>query len=334
MAVSLAESKNNAQNDYDPEVIDEFRKESVVMDSLVFDDVVNPSGGGSTLTYGYRRLTTQPTAGSRALNSEYTPGNVTTTKFSTDLAVMGGSFQVDRVIAGIGPAASAAISLNLTQKIKATVTSFQDMVINGDTAVDANGFDGLDKALLGSTTEYGVGAVANWSDLDTVNTTSHKALDALDEFLALLDGTPTVLVGNQKVLAKIRAIVRRTSHYVREPVEGLIGQGNRPIYRESYGGIVFADAGNKAGTNNPIIPVATRTVATVSTTNLSDLYAYRVGLDGFCGISTVGGTLVQTWLPDFSIAGAVKTGEVELGPLAVVLKASRAAAVFRNIKVA
>jgi hypothetical protein len=38
-------------------------------------------------------------------------------------------------------------------------------------------------------------------------------------------------------------------------------------------------------------------------------------------------------MPDFSTAGAVKTGEAELGPAAVVLKKTKAAGVLRNIKV-
>lgn len=326
MAVSLAESKNNAQDDYNPAVIDEFRKESVVLDTLIFDDVVNPAGGGTTLTYGYRRLATQPSADTRAINNEYTPSNVTTEKHSVDLAVMGGSFEVDRVTAQIGPAASANVALNLSQKIKATRTKFQDLVINGDTDADANGFDGLDVALTNSDTEFNAddSIDADWVDLDT-GTNAHKALDQLDEFLSLLDGTPTIVLGNTKALAKLRAIVRRTSMYTREPIEGLVGQNGRPITRESYGGIILADPGNKAGTNNPIIPIAVD--------GTTSLYAYRVGMDGFHGVSTVGGTLVQTWLPDFSTAGAVKKGEVELGPVAVALKATKAAAVFRNVLV-
>lgn len=333
MATSLAEGKLNAQTDLNVAVIDEFRKESSIIDSLIFDDCVNPAGGGATLTYGYRRLITQPTAAFRAINSEYTASEVTTQHYTTELKPLGGSFQVDRVVAKIGPAASSAVSLNLSQKIKATATKFQDAVINGDTAVDVNGFDGLDKALTGSSTEFRAASVTDWSDLDTSQATKFTALDALDEFLALLDGTPTIVVGNQKALARVRAIVRRTSMYVREPIEGLVGQDGRPIYRESYGGILFADAGNQAGANTAIIPVETRTVG-VSTTNLTDLYAYRVGLDGFHGVSIVGGQLVDTWLPDFTKAGAVKTGEVEMGPVSVALKATKAAAVFRNIKVA
>lgn len=333
MPTSLAEGKLNAQTDLDVAVIDEFRKESSIMDTLIFDDAVNPAGGGATLLYGYRRQITQAGAAFRAINSEYTPGEVTTQHFSTELKPLGGSFEVDRVISRVGPAASGAVALNLREKIKSTATKFQDAVINGDTAVDAAGFDGLDKALTGSATEFNAGAVADWRDFDTNQGTKFGALDALDEFLSLLDGTPTVIVGNKKALARVRAMVRRTGMYVQNPIEGLVGQNGRPITREEYGGIVFADAGDKAGTSTPIIPIVTRTVATVSTTGLTDLYAYRVGLDGFHGVSTVGGQLLQTWLPDFTTSGAVKKGEVEMGPVSVALKATKAAAVFRNIRV-
>jgi hypothetical protein len=334
MPVTLAEAKKNTQDDLDLAVIDEFRKESTILDTLEFDAAVNPSGGGATLTYGYRRLTSQPTASTRAINSEYTPSEVTTERFTTDLAVMGGSFQVDRVVGELGPAASGAVSLNMSQKIKATRTTFQDLVINGDTASDANAFDGLDKALTGSDTEFRVDSVTDWVDLDTDAAVRFTALDAVDEFLHLLDGAPTVVLGNARALAKLRAIVRRTGQYVREPVEGLLGQNGRPIVRESYGNIVFADPGNKAGTNDPIIPIEDRTVDGTPATGLTDLYAYRVGLDGFHGVSTTGGVRIRQFLPNFETAGAVKLGEVELGPISIALKNTKAAAAFRNIKVA
>jgi len=333
-AVSLAEAKNNATDDLDVQVIDEFRKSSAVLDSLQFDQAVNPAGGGATLTYGYRRLITQPTASFRALNSEYTDSNVTTQKYSVDLAVLGGSFSVDRVIAQIGPAASGSVALNMAQKIKATSTQFQDAVVNGDVAVDANGFDGLDKALTGTDTEYRAAQVTDWSNFDTNPATVHQALDALDEFLSLLDGAPSIVLGNAKALARVRAAARRAGMYTRNPVDGLLGADGRPIEREQYGNIVFADPGAKAGTNNPIIPVENRTVGGTAATNLTDLYAYRAGLDGFHAVATAGGQIVASYLPDFTTPGAVKRGEVEMGPVAVALKATKAAAVFRNIKVA
>lgn len=436
MAVSLAEAKKNTTDDVDVAVIDEFRKESALLDAMIFDDVVNPAGGGATLTYGYRRQATQATAAFRELNTEYTPQNVTTSQHSVNLAVLGGSFEVDRVIAKLGPAASSAVSLNIAQKVKAAKAAFTDAVINGDVDVDANGFDGLDKALRGSSTEYNTTTAADWSDLDTVSATSHKILDALDEWLGLLDGTPTLIVGNDKSLARVRAAARRANMYVKSPVDGLTGPDGRPIVRESYGDLTFVDAGAKAGSNDRIIPVrtvdldntsytseitgtptggtfkynvtidgvtqetgtiaynaanadykaalealssvpansvtvtgtttktivfagalsrvvvtlalgtngltggttpsvtVTETATTTNTGSMTDLFAFRIGLDGFHGVSTIGGQLAQTWLPDFASAGAVKKGEVELGPVAVALKATKAAAVFRNIKVA
>lgn len=324
MAVTLAEAKNNALEDYDPFVIDEFRKSSVILDSLIFDDAVNPAGGGATLDYSYRRQETQPTAEFRAINTEYSPSTTTTKKYSTTLAVLGGAFEIDRILANVGPKGSDEVTRNINDKVKAAITLFQDTVINGDVGVNDKAFDGLDKALTGSSTEMKpTSDNYDWTDLEGEK--GNKAIDTLDEFLDLLDGTPTIVVGNKKALARVRAMVRRTSMYVREPIDGLANANGRPISRESYGGILFADAGEKAGSNDPIIPIAAD--------GTTSLYAYRVGLDGFCGITTTDGTLVKTWLPDFTQPGAVHRGEVELGPVGVALKATKAAGVLRKIKV-
>ena len=94
---------------------------------------------------------------------------------------------------------------------------------------------------------------------------------------------------------------------------------------ESYGNIPFVDMKAKPGTNNDVI-------ATDGTAGTTSLYAARLGLDGLHGVSFAGVAPVQTWLPDFSTAGAVKKGEVEMNA-AIALKATRAAGVFRKIKV-
>lgn len=331
-AITLEESKKNTTDDIDLNVIDEFRKESAILDSLIFDTAVNPAGGGATLTYGYRRLKTQATASTRAYGTEYSDQNVTTEKKSVTLSVMGGAFSVDRVLATLGPAASGDVALNMAQKIKATRAKFQNLVINGDIAKDEHGFDGLDKALTGSSTEYGKDKVTDWTDLDT-NGAAFKALDALDEFISALDGTPTVLVGNKQVLARVRAAARRSSMYTKNPMEGLLGPNGRPITREMYGDIILVDAGEMEGSSEQILKVTDHQVAGKNATGLTDLYAYRVALDGFHGVATTTGHLVRQWLPDFTTPGAVKRGEVELGPVAVALKSTKAAAVFRNIKV-
>ena len=153
MAVTLAQAKLNVQTDLDSMVIDEFRKSSFLMDNIPFHDCVSPTGGGSTLTYGYTRLVTQPTAAFRQINEEYTPAEVQKQRYNVDLKVFGGSFEVDRIIAGMGGIANE-VTLQMQQKIKAASALFSDTVINGNSTTDAKTFDGLDVALTGSSTEY------------------------------------------------------------------------------------------------------------------------------------------------------------------------------------
>lgn len=327
MPVTLAQAKLNTQDDLDAMVIDEFRKSSVILDTLIWHDAVSPMGGGSTLTYGYHRVLAQRGAAFRAINSEYTPAEATKARFTVDLKPLGGSFQVDRVLGQI--ARGSEVSFQMQQLIKATTTEFADELINGDTAVDANGFDGLDKALTGSTTEIGSGAadVTDWTNLDGAGV-AQQGLDRIDEFLALLDGAPTLILGNAKALSKLRAIARRANMYSESPTEGLIDVFGAPITRQRFGNVWLADPGDKAGTTDPIIPIYTDTA-----TGLTDIYAVRIGMDGFHGVAAAGQPLVRSWLPDFERAGAVKTGEAEMGPVGVALKATKAAAVLRAVKV-
>lgn len=330
MPVTLAQAAQNTQSDYDPFIIDEFRKDNPILDTMEFDQAVNPAGGGATLTYGYRRKVSTSGADFRAINAEYAPSEATTEAFSTELKVLGGSFQIDRVLANLGPAASGEVAFQMSDKIQAARRKFADAVINGDTAQDADSFDGLNVALTGSDTEFEASelGLANWTDLDTNGAAAHQVLDLLDEWLAALDGAPTVILGNRRAIARVRAVARRASMYTVSPMIGVAehdNEGNAIGRTERYGNIYLVDPGQKPGTNEDIIPL---------TAGATDLYAYRVGMDGFHGVTTVGSQLVQSWLPDFSTSGAVKTGEVELGPVGVALKKTKAATVLRGVTVA
>jgi len=317
MPVTLAEAKKNVQDDLQVGVIDEFQKSSFIMDNIIFDDCVSPTGGGATLTYGYTRLTTQPTAAFRAINTEYTPSEVTKQRYTVDLKVFGGSFEIDRVISNMGGIINE-VTLQMQQKIKAASALFSDTVINGDSAVDANAFDGLDKALTGSSTEFNTDSVIDLSTSAAVDSNYKAFVDLLDEFLMQLDGTPSMIAGNTKMIAKLRAVARRMGMY--QLTKNDFGQ---PV--EYYGAVPFVDLGAKPGSNSPIVSIDTDTGTT-------SLYAVRFGLDGFHAVSMAGVAPVQTWLPDFKTAGAVKKGEVEM-VAAVALKATKAAGVFRKIKV-
>ena len=317
MAVTLSEAKKNVQDDLQMGVIDEFAKSSFLFNNLTFDDCVSPTGGGATLTYAYTRLITQPTAQFRAVNEEYTPQEVEKQRYTVDLKVFGGAFEIDRVISNMGGIVNE-VTLQMQQKIKAAAALFNDTVINGDSAVDAKAFDGLDKALTGSSTEFIPTAAIDLSTSEKITENWQEFLDILDEFLMGLDGTPSFIGGNTKLIARIRAVARRAGMYQ-------ITKNNFGQQIEQYGNIPLVDFGTKAGSNSPVVPID-------STTGETSLYVARLGLDGFHAVSMAGVPPVQSWLPDFKTAGAVKKGEVEM-VAAVALKATKAAGVLRKIKV-
>jgi len=317
MAVTLAQAKLNVQDALQMGVIDEFAKSNFILNNIIFDDAVSPTGGGATLTYGYTRLVTQPTAAFRAINAEYIPQEVTKQRYTVDLKVFGGSFQIDRVLANMGGIVDE-VALQMQQKVKAASALFNDTVINGDSATNENAFDGLEKALTGSSTEYIPSSAINLSTSSAIDANWKAFLDELDEFLMGLDGTPSFIGGNTKLIAKIRACARRAGMYQ-------VTKDNFGQQVETYGNIPLVDLGTKPGSNDPVI-------ATDMATGETSLYAVRLGLDGFHAVSMAGQSPVKTWLPDFKTAGAVKTGEVEM-VAAVALKATKAAGILRKIKV-
>lgn len=315
--ITLEESKKYVLEDYQTGVIDEFQKSNWLLQHMTFDDVVSPTGGGAGLTYSYARQKTQGNAAFRDVNEEYTPSTIEIEKFYADLKIFGGTFQIDRIQAGMGGIASQ-VAIQMAEKIKAANALFNQTVINGDSAVDSKSFDGLEKAVTGSSTEYIPGAIIDLSTSSAIDTNYKVLLDELDLFLSSLDGTPSFIGGNNLLIARLRACARRSGAY-----QITIDQFGKNI--ESYNGIPFVDFGTKAGSNDPV-------VETNATTGISSLYAARLAMDGFHGISMAGQPLIKTWLPDFSTSGPVKTGEVEM-VAAVALKRTKAAGIMRGLKI-
>ena len=315
MAVTLAQARLNVTDDLQAGIIDEFAKSSYILNNIPFADVVSPVGGGATLTYAYTRQITQPTADFRKINAEYTTHEVQKQRYTTDLKVFGGAFEIDRIIAGMGGIVDE-VAWQSAQKVKAASALFSDTIINGNSSVDEDVFDGLDVALTGSDTE-----VTSNIDLSTsANVTANYMafLDILDEFLSKLDGAPSALLMNGNMAAKLRAVARRASMYQTT-------KDNYGRQVEMYGNIPFVDLGAKPGSNDPI-------VATESSGGTSPIYAVRFGMDAFHAISMAGQPPVKIWLPDFTTAGAVKKGEVEM-VAGCALKTTKSCGVLRGVKI-
>lgn len=166
--------------------------------------------------------------------------------------------------------------------------------------------------------------VIDLSTASAIDTNYKTMLDMVDALLAELDGRPTMFMANGALITKIKACARRAGYLT--PAEDAFG---RTV--ETYNGIPLVDLQYyfDGSTETPVVPIVTRNE---SVTGLTDLYAVRFGLDGFHAVSPMGGKIISTTLPDFSTAGAVKSGDVEM-VAATVLKKTRAAGVLRNVKV-
>ena len=313
MAITLQEAKVGMADKVDQQVVDMFRRSSHLLDKLTFDNTISPGTGGSTLTYGYIQLKSPATAAVRNVGGEYTPGEAKREKKTTSAVIMGGSFQVDRVLQNTAGAADE-VAFQAEQKIKATANCFHNMTINGD--AENGGFDGLKKLLSGTANEVtSAVSIATSSELDE---NYNAFLDEMDAFLATLDGSADMLMMNTQMLIKLRSIARRAGYYERS-----VDDFGKTV--ETYAGIPMVDMGKyfDGETSVDVIPTDSGKTA---------IYAVCLGLDGFHGISPTGTGVLNSYMPDLSAPGAVKTGEVEL-VAGVALKNTLKAAVLKDITI-
>ena len=148
MPITLAQAKVGMANHVDQQVIDQFRRGSMLLEALTFDNSVSPGTGGSTLTYGYTQLKTPAGADFRDINTDYTDTVADRETKSVDLKIFGGTFKIDRVLANTANGQINEVQFQLEEHIKATTNLFHYTAINGDKGT--KGFDGLDTLLVGT----------------------------------------------------------------------------------------------------------------------------------------------------------------------------------------
>lgn len=326
MAITLAEAKVGMADHIDQQIIDTFRRSSLLLDRMTFDNCISPGTGGSTLAYGYIQLLTPSTAAVRSINTEYTANEAKRTKKTTNAIIMGGSFSIDRVLQNTSGAVDE-LAFQLEQKIKATSNYFHNLVINGQSGTAGTGyvnstFDGLKKLLSDTSSEF-TSAVSLTTSAE-MDSNYNAFLDELDAFVSSIDGTPSMLMMNQTMLIKTRSIARRAGYYDRTKDD--FGR-----YVEAYRGVPMVDLGKYYDGTSSKDVVAT-SAATSTAAGTTDIYAVSLGLDGFHGISPAGTGVINSYMPDMNAPGAVKTGEVEL-VAGVALKNTLKAAVLKGIAV-
>jgi hypothetical protein len=220
--------------------------------------------------YRYNAEATLPAVEFRAVNAAYSESTGTVQQATEGLVILGGDADVDTFIEATRSNLNDQIDTQVGLKVKAAAFKFGDAVFNGDTAVDANSFDGLKKRLTGAQVitagTNGIPVVGNGaSDIDT-------AFDVIDATLAAagINGDDGALYMNDLILAKLGAAARRKLTPLGTDVVE-VGPVTKRV--TTYRGTPIFDAGLNLAQSR-ILP-QTETVGASSVT--SSIYAVRFG---------------------------------------------------------
>lgn len=326
MPITLNEMKVGMSDKIAQQVVDIFLRNSEILQLLPFDNCVSPQGG-STLTYAYVQKKLPSVAAFRALNTEYTAGAATLEKKTADLKIFGGAFELDRVIKQ-AEGRYNNMAFQMQEKILAAISLFHYTLINGDATTNANEFDGLDKMLAGTSTEFGTDAVIDVSTQETLKANADQFYEALQ--LLISETGADALLCNTRTISKIQTLARVLG-YKTETEEAF---GKKVM---SMDGVRFMDLGKHytvsgdTATGNDCVKAG---ITRDGGSGLTDIYGVKFDVnDGFHAASLTGNGAIHQYLPDFNAPGAVKKGEVEM-VAACVLKNTKHAGVLRNVKIA
>lgn len=316
--ITLAEAKKTQKTAIEQGVISEFQRGSRILDRLPFDAAVACGGSGSTLTYGYTVLKTPSSAAFRNINEEYTPNMAMRDEKTAQCKIFGGSWKIDRVIDDTS-GALREMNFQMQEKIEGAINLFNYNFINGDSSSNPKEFDGLKKLLEGSDTEYKLEEAIDLSTEAAIEQNKDYFIDVLDDFLSTLKGKPDMLIGNSKLIGKIKSVARRLGYFSQS--EDAFG---RTI--DKYDGIELVDLGvyDREG--------QTKDVVEIGEDGATSLYAVSFGENGVHGISPQGDKLIKTYGKDVTDTGVMREGEIE-AIMGIVIKDTKKAGVLTNIKI-
>src|SRR3972149_216189 len=142
MALSLAEAPKLSNDIGLQGVIETIVQDSPILQVLPFIEI---TGNGLT----YNRENTNPNAAFFDVGDTWTEGTPAFSQITATLKIVGGDADIDNFLlttrSNIQDLQAAVIRL----KAKAVQQKFEDTFVNGDTAVDAKSFDGVDKLTTG-----------------------------------------------------------------------------------------------------------------------------------------------------------------------------------------
>ena len=270
MAVTLEEIRANSNSKLVQGFINELITDSYLLSVLPFDNCMS-TNGISDLVYKYKRVTQGATAAFRGLNEEPAVSEVKTTPVTTSPGILSSAWEMDRVAK---QAADDLYALKVAESKNAIIRMFNKTIINGDTAENDKGFDGIAKALKGSSTEF-----TSSVDMGSIDRATALAFaNEMDTLLAALTRDPDVILMGKAMKTKVNAACRA------------LGINN----------VTMDDAGHRVNSWDGIRIEALNDGAIAT----DDIYALCIGMEDFHGITLVDDA-VSVALPDWSTPGAV-----------------------------
>lgn len=257
-ALTLVEAAKLSQSDLQRGVVETFILESVVLDRIP----LMPIEGNA---YAYNEEATLPGVEFRAVNSAFSESTGTYNQKTESLVIMGGDADVDTYLAKTRGNLNDQRAEVTRGKVKASRIKYQDAFINGDTAVDANSFDGLKKRLTG--TQVVDAATNGLAMVGTSDADRHAFLDLLDDALGRVVGGADAIYGNSLFRAKLRSIARRLGGWS----QFTMADFGKVV--ETYNSIPVLDIGKKADGTEIIPNNETQGTATDATS----IYAVKFG---------------------------------------------------------
>jgi hypothetical protein len=212
MAITLVEASKLSNDVLQQGVIETFARNSAVLEQLPFMEIAGNS-------YKYNQESTLPGVGFRAVNNAYTESAGVVNQQSEGLVIAGGDVDVDRFIVQTRGNINDQRAIQTQMKVKALALTWTKAFFEGDTATDANSFDGLQKRLSGKQV---LAAGANGATL---------TIPMLDELIDAVEGEPDVIYVSKAMRREVKKIIQGHNGYS----EGSYDAFGRPVM--TYGGI-------------------------------------------------------------------------------------------------
>jgi len=258
MALTLAEAAKLSNDVLLQGVIETVVYESPILQVCPFIEIV-----GNGLTYNQENAAA--TAAFYDVGDAWVESTPTFTQQTATLKILGGDADVDNFLAATRSNIQDLEAAVVQLKAKAVQQKFDDTFINGDTAVDAKAFDGIDKLCTsGQTVSMGV----NGGTL---------TLEKLDELIdKVKTGKPDMLLMSKRSRRKLNALARASGSFLETD-------------RNQFGQMVQYYDGIPIGINEWISDA--KTVGT--STDCSTIYALQFGEGAVAGLTAPGGLQIE-----------------------------------------